>query len=95
MLAKYVDKSGQANCYKIYEKQHDRDKQSVKPSKKRDHNMGYKNTGRGDICALMTRSATITKNNTMGIIHIFFDFVARTKSWRIEENIYRIVPNNR
>lgn len=80
MVAKRVDKSCQSNCQKIYKKQHDRDKQSVKSSKKRNHNMGYKNTGRGDICALMTRSATITKNNTMGIIHIFFDFVARIKS---------------
>ncbi len=49
--------------------------------------MGYKNTGRGEICALITKSATMTKNRTMGIIHIFFDFVARIKSWRIAENI--------
>ena len=52
--------------------------------------MGYKNTGRGEICALIINSATMIIKSRIGIIHIFFDFPASTASCFNEENIVKV-----
>jgi len=49
--------------------------------------MGYRNIGRGEICALITNNATITKNNNIGISQILFDFKESIRSCFIVSNI--------
>lgn len=52
--------------------------------------MGYKNTGRGEICALMINSATMTINSMTGIIHNFLVFPASIMSCFNDENIVKV-----
>lgn len=52
--------------------------------------MGYKNTGRGEICALIINSATMTIKSKIGIIHNFLDFPASSKSCFNDENMVKV-----
>jgi len=49
--------------------------------------MGYKNTGRGEICALIISNAAITKSSSMGMSQILFDLKANVRICFIVSNI--------
>lgn len=74
----------------IYNNQHDCDTDVVKGSQKL-HKIGYRNTGKGEICALMIRRAMMIRKRIIGMIQIFLELAARTNSCFIEVNIMRII----